>query len=186
MRSRLSVCIVLHAGAATILAANVACASAAGQHPAGGQRDVSAPLAPIEVALMRAAIDSLARDIESPATLCLQVLGGPAGPADLSAEVVRELTSRQPVVSVGQCPPTYDSMIVLVDSLGRRLTPERPSGYIDPVHLSVGRPQFDRPGYAFLYARRMQGTRGQDHLCVVQLYQGRAQAHCRGLTRWIH
>ena len=41
------------------------------------------------------------------------------------------------VVGPGDCPPTYESMVVLVDSVGRSLNPVRPSGYIDPYHLIV-------------------------------------------------
>ena len=154
------------------------------QAVAGGVSGSS--VAPVELALMGAAIDSLARDVESAGTLCIQFLGGPDGPTEPPAEFLAALTTARRVVTMPDCPPTYERMIARVDSLGRSLEPRRPPGYVDPVQLSVGRPQFDRPGYAFLYARRIQGTSGQDHLCVVQAYGSRPQAVCRVLSRWVH
>ena len=143
-------------------------------------------LAPIELTLMSAAVDSLLRDVAPSTTICVQFLGGPLGPIEAPAAFLEKAAARHEVVRARDCPRTYASMFARVDSLGRSLDPPRPPGYVDPVRLSVGRPQFDQPGYAFLYARQMQGMSGKDHLCVVQAYGSRTQAGCRVLTHWVH
>ena len=77
-----------------------------------------------------------------------------------SRELLGLLVVAKRAVPFSACPATYTGMIVEVDSLGRRLDPP-PSGDVDPYRLTVGRPQFGRPGSAWVYARAEQGTGGR-------------------------
>jgi hypothetical protein len=52
-------------------------------------------------------------------------------------ELLRALAMQPPAVPMSQCPPTYGTWVVTVDSAGRPLEPERPPGYIDPYILGV-------------------------------------------------
>ena len=90
------------------------------------------------------------------APICVSLLGGPEGQVVPSEGFLHTLSLRRKVVSVKACPPTYTTMFVTVDSLGRPMDPPRPAGYVDPYILHLGRPQFDGPGHAYVYARQVQ------------------------------
>ncbi len=90
------------------------------------------------------------------APICVSLLGGPEGQVVPSEGFLHTPSLRRKVVSVKACPPTYTTMFVTVDSLGRPMDPPRPAGYVDPYILHLGRPQFDGPGHAYVYARQVQ------------------------------
>lgn len=143
-------------------------------------------LAPVEVTMLRAVLDSLMQPLESTAAVCLQLLGGPGGAEEPSDELLRDLAPQRPVVSTSACPRTYENMIVVIDSTGRPLGAPRPAGYIDPYQFTLGRPQFERRGVARVHARRVQGTRGRDYLCVARQHAERTTAACRLQRAWLH
>ena len=58
--------------------------------------------------------------------------------------------------------------------------------YVDPDQLTVGRPQFAMPGYAWIHIRQLQGTSGRAYLCAAQAYDGRVWAGCRAIDNWVH
>ena len=155
---------------------------------AAGAATTTAPLAPlasVEREMMVAAIETIAAGWTDSTSLCLAVLGGPDGPAAPDDALLGALRTRQRPVRMVDCPRTYQSMIATVDSAGRVADPPRPSGYVDPYALLVGRPQFEQPGYAFVHARETHGTAGRDYFCIAQSYQGRARASCQVVRQWI-
>lgn len=135
--------------------------------------------------MLAAVIDTIAARLPDSTSLCLRLLGGPSGPTDPDEAFLGALRTRQRPVRARDCPRTYASMIVVLDSLGRPLTPSGPRGYVDPYTLVVGRPQFEHPGYAWVLVRESQGTDGHDYLCAAQSYDARTWASCRVVTTWV-
>ena len=171
---------------ATISSVAIACAVRA--QPVVGQRP-SRPVAALTVAeqtIMAAALDSIAAAWPDSTTLCLRVLGGPGGWEMPPERLLRVLRMRQRPVSSTRCPRTYTSMVVRVDSLGRRIDERAPQGYVDPYVLSVGRPQMESDSYGWVHVRELQGTAGRAYLCTVQYVRRLAWAHCETLSRWVH
>jgi hypothetical protein len=76
------------------------------------------------------------------AVVCVTLVGGP--PAywySPDAVLLARLGGgARRVVSPGDCPRAYESMVTIVDSTGRSLNPVRPLGYVDP-HLVTLRAQ---------------------------------------------
>ena len=139
----------------------------------------------MEQQLMAAAIDTISAAMAESGVICLTLLGGPDGLIKPSGGFLARLAARRETVSKDQCPETYQSMVTGVDSLGRPNVRVRPAGYVDPYYLAVGRPQFEAVGYGWIHARQVQGTHGQNHLCMVESYRGRVRAHCTVVSRWV-
>ncbi|MCC6244157.1 MAG: hypothetical protein IT353_15045 [Gemmatimonadaceae bacterium] len=99
--------------------------------------------------------------------------------------LIQALTSVRPVVAGNVCPRTYASMTVVVDSLGRRMDPPPPPGYVDPTRLTFGRPQFDGRDHAYIYVREEVGTGGRDFLCSAGGERGRV-VRCQRISSWVH
>ena len=142
-----------------------------------------AELAPMEVAMLGATLDTLVRRMRDSSSLCLTVLGGPAGPEAPSAAFLRRLSVRRAVVAMDRCPPTYTQMIAVVDSQGRPMP--RPPAYIDPYRVEIGRPQFAGAGYAWIYARQLQGTKGRDYVCTAIWQSAAPRVICNIHREWI-
>ena len=143
-----------------------------------------ASLAPLETQLISVAVDSIAARWADSTALCLEILGGPAGPEAPPEALLRALRTRQRPVAAAACPPTYASMIAEVDSRGR-VVDRRPPGYVDPYVLSVGRPQFAQESYGWIHVREAHGTAGRAYLCTVQQVQGRSWAWCEVVSSWV-
>ncbi|MDH3456069.1 MAG: hypothetical protein OER90_04440 [Gemmatimonadota bacterium] len=156
------------------------CAAVAGQ---GVEAGLTA--SDMEQQLMAAAVDTIAAMMSASAVICVTLLGGPDGPVEPTRGFLDRLSARQEAVPSNECPETYQSMVTPVDSLGRPKVRVPPAGYVDPYQLAVGRPQFEAVGYAWIHARQVQGTHGQDHLCMVESYRGRIRAHCTVVGRWV-
>ena len=168
-----------------LLASAVACGSSAPLRTRSVTHSI-AELHPTEAAVLRATLDTLVRAMRDSSTVCLYILGGPTGSQLPSEDFVRSLTLNREVVRADRCPPTYQHMIARVDSAGRPLDPPRPPGYIDPYVLEIGRPQFARPDYGWVYARQLQGTRGRDYLCTLIGFTPDAKVVCQLNRDWIH
>jgi len=87
------------------------------------------------------------------------------------------------LIPVQSCPPTYTSMIALIDSLGRPLRP-RPPGYIDPYYLRIWRAVPIAGRLVSVRVDATQGTRGWLLDCEVPLAEP-SQATCKTLREWI-
>jgi hypothetical protein len=172
---------------AVFVALTVAAASCAAQPSQRVTRHETAPveLARIEQAMIGAAVDSVAAKWSDSTALCLTLMGGPEGSHPAGDDLLAQLRARQRAVAGDRCPPTYTRMVRQVDSAGRPADPPRPAGYVDPYRITVGRPQFEHEGYAWIYLRQLQGTRGRAYICVAQAYE-RVFASCREIDSWIH
>jgi hypothetical protein len=146
---------------------------------------VPARLAPIERQVIVAVIDTVAAHLPDSTTLCISIMGGPSGPTSPDDLLLTHLHTRQRPERHSSCPPTYESMMILVDSAGRPRNPPRPAGYIDPYLLSISRPQFEYRDYAWVFVRQRQGTAGQEYICSVQAYRGSVVAHCVAGRSWL-
>ena len=157
-------------------ASTVACAST-GIVPAAG-----AQLRPLERDMMVASIQVVAAEFRDTAAVCIEVLGGPDGPTAPGSELLSQLRGTRQAVAAAQCPATYRRMwIPPNDTLG-----PPPAGYVDPHYVRIGRPQFERPGYAWVYLRLQQGTMGASWICSVEdLREKPVLANCRREQTWI-
>lgn len=98
-------------------------------------------------------------------------------------DLARLPVSRQLVVR-SECPPTYASMIRVVDSLGRSLGPERPAGYVDPYHLTIWRPVRVTHRLLLVRIEATQGTRGWLLYCEISV-PDLEHASCGTASEWI-
>jgi hypothetical protein len=95
--------------------------------------------------------------------------------------------SRLPVsvhlIPATACPPTYTSMILQVDSLGRPTSP-RPPGYIDPYYLRIWQPVRVTTWLLAVRVEATQGTRGWLFYCEVPI-ANTSQTSCNLASSWI-
>ena len=173
-------------GALGVASLGPACARPALQERNAAAAVGVAKLAPMEVAMLSATLDTLVRRMRDSSSLCVSILGGPEGPEVPSADFLGSLRIQRSVVAMDRCPPTYTQMIVVVDSQGRPVGPARPAGYVDPYRLEIGRPQFASYGYGWVYARQLQGTVGRDYVCTVIRQSAETRVVCNVHSDWIH
>ena len=145
-----------------------------------------AQLTAMEAEMLGATLDTLARLMRDSSSVCITILGGPAGPETPSPAFLQSLRVRRTVVPMERCPATYTQMIVVVDSAGRPVGPARPAGYIDPYRIEIGRPQFASYGYAWIYARQLQGTSGRDYVCTAIWQSSSERVVCNLHRQWLH
>jgi hypothetical protein len=169
---------------ATVAALGLACVRGT---PRRGSVPVRiAELDPVEAAMIGATLDTLSRLMRDSSSLCVTILGGPTGPEAPSAAFLRSLRVPRTVVPMQRCPPTYTQMIRLVDSRGRPVGPARPAGYVDPYKIEIGRPQFAAYGYAWIYARQLQGTSGRAYVCTAIWQSSVQRVVCNLHREWLH
>ena len=167
----------------SVWVAGLGCAHPSSQ---GSSRSPSvAVLARVEETMIAAVIDSIAAHWEDSTAVCVTLMGGPEGARPAPDDLLHRLQTRQQAVRGDQCPRTYTSMVLVVDSAGRPTAPPAPAGYVDPYQLTVSRPQFQQPGYAWIYVREQQGTLGNAYMCVAQAYE-RVYASCRSIESWVN
>ena len=136
--------------------------------------------------MLTGVFEHLARDLRpGTAGVCVSLLGSRDGTELPDTALLTALSSVRSVVAANSCPKTYASMVVVVDSQGRPVEPQAPSGYVDPTSLTFGRPQFDRTDHAYIYVRETRGMSGRDFLCTAGGDQGRV-VQCRQVSRWVH
>ena len=171
-------------GAAAVAALGLACARSTSPRDSVPAR--IAQLASMEAEMLGATLDTLARLMRDSSSLCVTILGGPAGPQAPSAAFLQSLRVRRTVVPMERCPATYTQMIMVVDSVGRPVGPARPAGYVDPYKIEIGRPQFASYGYAWIYARQLQGTSGRDYVCTAIWQSSSQRVVCNLFRQWLH
>jgi hypothetical protein len=128
-------------------------------------------------------LDTLIAGLAPATVVCVSLRADAAGPYALPPAVLRHVQAATRVRSPSDCPPTFDSMVALVDSAGQSLTPPRPAGYTDPVYLAISRPHFERAQRAHLLIEGWQGTQGWVMRCISDGLP--ARVWCRRLESWI-
>ena len=120
-----------------------------------------------------------------PATLCVSLMRDSVeAPPD--AEAIRRLeTSGRRVVAKRACPASYDSMITLLDSLGR-VVDRRPPGYLDPYHLSVRRVEPWSRVLVLINGDVGHGLSGTNYRCGARRESGVWSATCDPVSAWVH
>lgn len=161
----------MHLRVAVLSAAFLACA-----HPGRGEIASTTARPPLtmpadQVRVVAAVINAVIASLPPDTTTVCVTLAGPPGAywyspnATLLAAIDR---GRRRVVGPGDCPPTYESMAVLVDSAGRPRSPVRPPGYIDPYDLTVPEQLVVRPDSDVVRIELRQGTRNTYYHCVAR------------------
>jgi hypothetical protein len=145
---------------------------------APGSRALSPqPLPPaLEREALAAALDGLAWRLPLPVPYCVTIerRGKTSEPDSI---YLASLGTKRSLLPHRTCPPTYGSMIRAVDSLGRPVGPQRPSGYIDPYDLTVAQPALVTLNRAAVRIHAWQGTRFWLIYCDVYL-PGHRSASC--------
>jgi hypothetical protein len=161
-----------------------ACAGrrAAPERRAGGEYGVLLPDS-VRDALLVAARD-VARGLRDTTTACVAYVAGHAN-YRVDRRSLQRLGPGRRFVALGDCPPTYASMIRYVDSLGRALGPTRPAGYVDPYSIGLVLPVRWSEGTAYVDVRIGQGTGGREFACVVRRRDRERTATCRLTRSWL-
>jgi hypothetical protein len=133
-----------------------------------------------EHAAQRAAISTILTDRPrapgADIVLCVWFAGGNHDPAREQVVADRLVTPGIRVVGSRDCPPTYQSMIARLDSLGRRI--HAPPGWVDPHHLAtLGSRPWSRD-LVIVEAKISQGTGAALHHCVVERREAAWVARC--------
>lgn len=131
------------------------------------------------VAAGRAVVDSTLASLPDTAPTCVSFIqmgthyGAERSDLQQLAEPHRRYISR------AQCPRTYSSMIVTVDSRGRPVDPPPPPGYVDPHYLVIALPGRWTNDRLDVDVSLIQGTRTDTYLCFTRLRLGKAVVACR-------
>jgi hypothetical protein len=143
------------------------------------------PLPPaLEREVLGAALDGLARPLSLDAPYCI-TLERNGKTTEPDSRWLASLETQREVVPRRACPPTYGSMIQVVDSLGRPVGPHRPSGYIDPYQLTVAGPVAVSSEQAAVRVHAWQGTRFWVIYCDVYLPKPRTTAECGAIQKGV-
>jgi len=133
------------------------------------------------VTAARAVVDSALASLPDTAPACVSfVQTGThyrAEPSDLQhlAEPRRRYVAR------AQCPRTYASMIVTLDSHGHPVDPA-PPGYVDPHHLEIGLPGRWTTDRLDVDVFLVQGTRTDKYLCFTRFRASAPVVACRHIS----
>jgi TonB family protein len=146
------------------------------------------PPATVDTARLYTLIDAIVRShgaADSPRALCLEWRQS-AEQREPPATLIDYLRDQgAPRLPRSRCPPTYASMILQVDSLGRPVG--RPSGAVDPQILSISElRQWTEDLFVFRYSVWI-GTGGEGGHCQGQwdASAGEWRISCRGVRRYV-
>lgn len=165
----------MHLRLASLALGLIACASS------GSAKRNSVPARPVLAmdadrraltgAVISAIIASFSTDT---AAVCLTLSGPPPvywySPDASLLSAIRGGARR--VVAPSDCPPTYDRMIVVVDSAGRVLDPVRPPSYIDPYDVVVREPVVVDADSAMVVTDVHQGAWNTHYKCTARRNPG--------------
>ena len=100
--------------------------------------------------------------------VCVTLSGPPPAHWYSPSAALRDAVARRGsrIVGPNQCPPTYESMFVLVDSAGRPQRRERPPGYVDPYDLIVREPVVVGADSTVVLIDVHHGTQNRHYRCV--------------------
>ena len=163
---------------------SIACASSGGAVAnKGGTLQPSLTLLAAETSVIASAISAVISLLPSDGGAACVTLSGPPpaywyGPDTALLTKIQSPTRR--VVAPGECPPTYDSMVALVDSGGRSRNPIRPTGYVDPHEIIVREQPIIAADSAVVMIDAHQGTLNDNYRCVARrALRGSWVAECR-------
>jgi hypothetical protein len=137
----------------------------------------------LEDAVLRSALQGLEWHLNLPTPYCLSFQPSGARTEPDAAWLAR-LHLKHQVLPDRDCPPTYSSMIRVVDSLGRDVGQTRPAGYIDPYHITITPPVAITEDRAVVRLEAEQGTRGWLLYCEV-LMAAPHPATCGPTSHWV-
>ena len=161
-----------------MLVVSVAACASAGTVPKSG-----AELDSVERDMIVASIQVVTAGFRDTAAVCVELLGGPEGSFPPDDTLLGRIGGRQRAVAAAKCPATFTRISAPPnDTIG----PPSP-GYVDPHYVRIGRPQFERPGYAWLLLRLQQGTSGAIWVCSAQQSGNHPiLASCRRSDGWLN
>ncbi len=125
------------------------------------------------------------RSTPSTLTVCVQALRASETPELHAAQLRRMSSLTLKAVDANECPRTYASMQVVLDSLGRPVDP-RPPGWVDPhrVHVRTANPW---SGDAVLIeADVRRGMGGSTWHCGAERVGNEWRAMCRNVVSFVH
>ena len=127
--------------------------------------------------ILGAVLSSLDRSVMTNVPFCLSIAHDTDW-RDVDTTASWTQSPRRRVTSRSQCPPTYETMVLVVDSAGRSVPTQRPPGYIDPYHVTFWGPaRLGSTVYVVRY-QQSQGTSGVMGLCEVTTSSTPAHATC--------
>jgi hypothetical protein len=142
------------------------------------------PLPPaLKDAIVGSALQGIEWHLNLPTPYCLSFQARDAR-IEPDAAWLAGLALKHQVLPDRACPPTYSSMIRVVDSLGRDVGQNRPAGYIDPYHVAVTPPVAITEERAVVRVEATQGTRGWLLYCEV-LIASPHTATCGPTSHWV-
>jgi hypothetical protein len=111
---------------------------------------------------------------EPTTTVCVTLSGPPPASWYTPSTALRDAVARgsRRIVGPNECPPTYQTMFVMVDSAGRPQRRERPPGYVDPYDLIVREPVVVGADSTVVMIDVQQGTRNHYYRCVSYRTEG--------------
>ena len=134
--------------------------------------------------ILGAVLSSLDRSVIPNVPFCVSIAhDGERSEVDTTASWTR--STRRRVTSRSQCPPTYETMVLVVDSVGRPVPSQRPPGYVDPYYVTLWGPaRLARGLYVVRYEQR-QGTAGVLGLCEISTSSNSTHATCTVTSHFV-
>ena len=147
----------------------IGCASSRGAEMGANAARPPLVLQADQLDVAAAAISAVIAALPSEPTAVCVTLRGPS-PATwyTPSTALRDAVARggNRIVGPNECPPTYQTMFVMVDSAGRPLRRERPPGYVDPYDLIVREPIVVGADSTVVLIDVSQGTRNHYYRCI--------------------
>jgi hypothetical protein len=137
----------------------------------------------LQEAVLRSALQGLEWHLNLPTPYCL-IIQAPNARVEPDSQWLARLTLKHQVLPHRSCPPTYTSMVRVVDSLGRDVGPTRPAGYVDPYHIEITPPVAITKERAVVRFEATQGTRGWLLYCEVVIAPPHT-ATCGPTAEWV-
>jgi hypothetical protein len=174
---------------ATMWLVVLACASAGSVQRSDTRSRPALPMKAEQMHVAAAILDAVIASLPSDTTPVCIALGGPPPPYwyGQNAALLRAIDrGGRRIVGPDECPPTYETSVVLVDTLGRSLNPVRPPGYVDPYKLNVRDEAIVAGDSVVVMPAVSQGTSNTYYRCVAHRASGAEWvAKCRVTGRSI-
>ena len=136
------------------------------------------------IAAGRAVIDSAVATLPDTAPTCVSFVQMGTHYGAERSDLQRLAEPRRRYIPRAQCPRTYGSMIVTVDSHGQPID-SPPPGYVDPHHLEIALPGRWTNDRLDVDVSLVQGTRTEKYLCFTRFRSGTAVVACRHISTYV-
>ena len=134
--------------------------------------------------MWRAVLANASSGLVGKVPICLSLVDGERRHDPDTTAVWLQAFGRR-VTTPSQCPHTYQSMVLVVDTLGRPVDPPRPPGYVDPYYIDLWRPLRIDAGVFLVRYEQRQGTRGERVYCEVREVRPAPHVNCARIDSWI-